>query len=149
MISRAGLSLGTLRLQLRKQVEPAVAQETPEPLASAALPNDQTDEKAEPAKSERAQAKKSSKSHGQGGQHKRSHRTEVAKVKEPPPAVRKDDKPQRQDETVAGTETADKPPQGLIGKFFSWIKGDGKKDPKAPQKEDESTTRYGLGMVPQ
>jgi hypothetical protein len=151
MISRAGLSLGTLRLQLRKQGEAAVAQEAAEPLTTAALPNEQADEAAEPAKPERAQAKKPRKAHSQGGQRKRSHHNEVAaKVKESAPAVRQDEKPQKQDEAVANGETADKDkPQGAIGKFFSWLKGDGKKDPKAPEKVDESSTRYGLGMVPQ
>ena len=146
MMSRSGLSLGTLRLQLQKDSEEKVAEAVSTPQA-AAFATDVEKSEVKPAKpevrSEYVQVRKAQKvARAEARAKRRAKRIMDAwKVKKPEPTS--------DEETETGTATAQahdetEEKKGPISKLFTWLKGDKTKTPH----DEEDPPPSGLGMFP-
>lgn len=152
MMSRSGLSLGTLRLQLQKETDEKVAEtvSTPHVAAFATEVEKPEVKPAKPAaRSTYTQVSKARKvARAEAREKRRAKRIMDAwKAKKPEPSS---------DEgtdtgVAAGTATAHageeaEVKKGPISKLFTWLKGDTSKTPQ--DQEEENSPPSGLGMFP-
>ena len=155
MMSRSGLSLGKLRLQLQKETDEKVAETVSTPQV-AAFVTDLEKPDVEPAKpvarSKNAQVRKAQKVARAEAREKRRARRIVDAWKAEKP------EPSSDEETGTGTATAQaddeaKEKKGPISKIFTWLKGDTSKTPQDQQVQEdqqgeEISPPSGLGMFP-
>ena len=127
MISQAGLTLGSLRLELRKDGEAAaVAKTVAAPLETGSIASTGDDEDKPAKRTRRVRTRNhDTVAHAEGTHKKRVKRVAIpAKVKVPEAADGDDDK---DNSNAAKVEVEQKKP-GPLTKFFSWLKG----EPKPP-----------------
>lgn len=153
MMSRSGLSLGTLRLQLQKDTEEKVAETVSTPQV-AAFATEVVKPEVEPAKpavrAKYAQVRKAQKvARAEAREKRRAKRIMDAwKVKKLEPSS------DEGTETGAATATAQageeaEVKKGPISKLFTWLKGDTSKTPQDQQvQEEDISPPSGLGMFP-
>ncbi len=146
MMSRSGLSLGTLRLQLQKDTEEKMAEAVSTPQV-AAFATEVEKPEVKPAKpdvrSKDVQVRKAQKvARAEARAKRRAKRIMDAwKVKKPEPTS--------DEETDTGTAAAQaddeaEEKKGPISKLFTWLKGDTAKTPHV----EEDPPPSGLGMFP-
>jgi hypothetical protein len=150
MMSRSGLSLGTLRLQLQKGVEEKVAEvvSTPQVAAFSTEVEKPEVKPAKPAAQRKlVQVRKAQKvARAEAHETRRTKRIMDAwKVKKPEPTS---DGEAGTDTVTAQSDSEAEEKKGPISKLFSWLKGDKSKTPQDESHDAVDPPPSGLGMFP-
>jgi len=147
LISRSGLSLGNLKLQLAR---PQVVAEGDAGMEKADAPQ----QVAAPRPVKRKRLYRAHRSASKlATQEVRDSRRRARQTDDASEARAVASQPYRaaaQADPAAPAQTADEKPSGPISKFFAWLKGDGKKEePEVADQPADDHTRRGLGIAPQ